>query len=256
MTTEQRIKFITAWIQQYAAQHHIDCLVVGVSGGIDSAVVSTLCAKTGLPTRAVSMPIQQSEQTHNLSVAHCEWLEDHFKNVTIQLVHLTPAFEAFQLALTGMDSELAFANSRSRLRMMTLYQIAQSRGGIVVGTGNRVEDFGVGFFTKYGDGGVDISPIADCLKTQVWDMGRELGIIEDIIQAAPTDGLWSDGRTDEDQLGMTYPELERCMLLDQAPNDAVSDLDESGRARLQRYREIRARNMHKMQPIPVCKIEQ
>lgn len=254
MNTQQRIETITAWIQQYADHHGISCLVVGVSGGIDSAVVSTLCARTGIRTVTLSMPIQQSAHTHNLSQAHCEWLRLNFQNVETHTLDLTNTFQHFQTALSQFNSELAFANSRSRMRMMTLYQTAQSLGGIVVGTGNRVEDFGVGFFTKYGDGGVDISPIADCLKTQVWDMGRELGVLEDIVSAAPTDGLWSDSRTDEDQLGMTYPELEEAMRLDAMPEQhtEILDLDQAGRDRLQRYREIRARNLHKMQPIPVC----
>jgi NAD+ synthase len=169
---------------------------------------------------------------------------------------LTPVFTAFEKKLTPFgDSELAFANSRARLRMMTLYQIAQSHGGIVVGTGNKVEDFGVGFFTKYGDGGVDISPIGDCMKTEVWDMGRELGLLKEIIDAPPTDGLWADGRNDEDQLGMTYPELEKAM--DQDTYSQLRDYATAPEKRLlKRYREIRARNLHKMEPIPVCKINQ
>ena len=162
---------------------------------------------------------------------------------------------------THADGELAFANSRARLRMMTLYQIAQSHGGIVVGTGNRVEDFGVGFFTKYGDGGVDISPIGDCMKTEVWDMGREFGLPQEIIDAAPTDGLWDDGRTDEGQLGMSYPDLERMMALDFLQRCKAVDSDMPGsaklsaddRKKLKQYQDTRARNMHKMLPIPVCK---
>jgi NAD+ synthase len=180
-------------------------------------------------------------------MAHGAWLADQFDNVIHAKRDLTPVFKQFE-KIFPEGSDLAFANSRSRLRMMCLYQIAQDHGGIVVGTGNRVEDFGVGFYTKYGDGGVDISPIGDCMKTDVWAMGRELGIYQEIIDAAPTDGLWDDGRTDEDQLGMTYAELEMMMRWDQdgqvpAPAD---------RAKLRRYREIRARNLHKMQPIPVC----
>ena len=206
---------------------------------------------------ALSMPILQSRHTHSLSQAHCEWLANKYTNVTVETRDLTPAFKSFQKALAGHDSELAFANSRSRLRMMCLYQTAQSNGGIVVGTGNRVEDFGVGFFTKYGDGGVDISPIGDCMKTEVWAMGQELGVLKDIIDAAPTDGLWNDSRTDEDQLGMTYPELEAAMLLDDLDHDAIEikSLDRSQQSRLNRYREIRARNLHKMLPIPVCLME-
>jgi NAD+ synthase len=167
---------------------------------------------------------------------------------------LTTVFSAFEKKVGPFgDSELAFANSRARLRMMTLYQIAQSHGGIVVGTGNRVEDFGVGFFTKYGDGGVDISPIGDCMKTEVWAMGQELGLLQDIINAPPTDGLWADGRNDEDQLGMTYPELEQAMLQD--TYEEIGRYATAAETKLvKRYREIRARNLHKMTPIPVCTI--
>lgn len=247
MTPKQQINHIVKWITSYATKHKIRTLVVGISGGIDSAVVSTLCARTGLTTIAVSMPIRQSKTTHRLSMAHGAWLADNFDNVLHAQRDLTATFKNFE-KLFPEGSALAFANSRSRLRMMCLYQIAQDHGGIVVGTGNRVEDFGVGFFTKYGDGGVDISPIGDCMKTDVWAMGRELGIYQEIIDAAPTDGLWDDGRTDEDQLGMTYAELEMMMQWDEAGRvPAPAD-----RAKLKRYREIRARNLHKMQPIPVC----
>jgi NAD+ synthase len=260
MTPKQRINYITRWIKSYAKGAKIDTLVVGVSGGIDSAVVSTLCARTGLYTIAVSMPIRQSEHTHNLSVRHGQWLVENFEHADHFVIDLTPAFEQFETATRVFSDELAYANSRSRLRMMTLYQLAQANNGIVVGTGNRVEDFGVGFFTKYGDGGVDISPIGDCLKTQVWDMGRELGIMQEIIDAAPTDGLWADGRTDEDQIGMTYPDLERMMALDFLKRAEIVDSNMPGsvklsaedRKKLKRYQELRTRNSHKMQPIPVC----
>ena len=253
MTSKQRIKHITKWIKNYATKNKIKTLVVGVSGGIDSAVVSTLCARTGLPTIAVTMPIKQSKHTHTLSLAHAQWLATQFDNVENYNIDLTPTFRQFEkIMVANFDNELAFANSRSRLRMMTLYQIAQASSGIVVGTGNRVEDFGVGFFTKYGDGGVDISPIGDCWKTEVWAMGHELGILTEIITAAPTDGLWADGRTDEDQLGMTYPELEIMMQMDAAGFDTAP----KDRKKMKRYQELRARNLHKMQPIPVCKIEE
>ncbi len=253
MKPQKRIQHIVKWINKYAQQNRINVLVVGVSGGIDSAVVSALCARTGLPTIAVSMPIHQSHVTHNLSLSQGTWLRENFENVQHRTVDLTPTFREFERIWNGA-SELALANSRARLRMMTLYQIAQDEGGIVVGTGNKVEDFGVGFFTKYGDGGVDISPIGDCMKTAVWDMGRELGIIEEIITAAPTDGLWADGRTDESQLGMTYPELEIMMHLDTLMDDNIERMSMSReqRAKLKRYQELRARNLHKMQPIPVC----
>jgi NAD+ synthase len=250
MKTKQQINHIVKWIKSYARKNKIDTLVVGVSGGIDSAVVSTLCARTGLYVIAVSMPIRQSEHTHDLSMRHGEWLKEQAELVDHYTIDLTPTFEQFEHATRVFSDELAYANSRARLRMATLYQLAQANNGIVVGTGNKVEDFGVGFYTKYGDGGVDISPIGDCMKTEVWDMGRELGVIQDIIDAAPTDGLWADGRTDEDQLGMTYAELECMMRLDESGQEAAP----GDRKKLRRYREIRARNLHKMQAIPVCVI--
>jgi NAD+ synthase len=255
MTPKQQINYVTKWIKNYATKHKIKTLIVGVSGGIDSAVVSTLCARTGIKTLAVCMPIYQSKHTHKLSTEHAYWLTTQFDNAENYTVDLTPTFKQFEKATgTVFDNELAYANSRSRLRMMTLYQIAQATGGIVVGTGNKVEDFGVGFFTKYGDGGVDISPIADCLKTQVWAMGRELGVMPEIVEAAPTDGLWADGRTDEDQLGMTYPELENAMKLDSVMHDNIEHMAMTAQEKkqLKRYQELRSRNLHKMQPIPVC----
>lgn len=242
---------ITAWIKNYAESAGIKSLVVGVSGGIDSAVVSTLCARTGIHTIAVALPIRQREELHNLSLDHCFWLGNKFSNVRTEIVNLTTTFDRFEEIMGNYSSELAFANSRARLRMMSLYQIAQSCNGLVVGTGNKVEDFGVGFFTKYGDGGVDISPIADLLKTEVWQLGRELGVDQRIIDAAPTDGLWEDGRVDQDQLhGLTYAELEVAMTLDET--DSVPATDAEAMA-LYQYRKIRARNLHKMLPIPVFK---
>lgn len=251
MTSKQTIKHIVKWIRDYARGAKIDTLVVGISGGIDSSVVSALCAETGLKTVVVQMPIRQNRRLNNRSTLQAEWLlEKYPNNVTHMSMDLTSVFSAFEKKLTPFgDSELGFANSRARLRMMTLYQIAQSHAGIVVGTGNRVEDFGVGFFTKYGDGGVDISPIGDCMKTAVWDMGRELGIPPEIIDAEPTDGLWTDGRTDQDQLGMSYAELELAMT--QAETNSGVD-DKKQKQNLRRYRDIRAQNLHKMTPIPVC----
>jgi NAD+ synthase len=261
MTSKQRIRHITKWIRQYATKNKISTLVVGISGGIDSSVVSALCAETGLDTIVVQMPIRQNRKLDNRSSMQAGWLLERYKNVTHMSMDLTPVFTAFEKKVDPFCGEidaskvnLAFANSRARLRMMTLYQIAQSHMGIVVGTGNKVEDFGVGFFTKYGDGGVDISPIGDCMKTQVWDMARELGIEKEIIDAPPTDGLWADGRTDEGQLGMTYPELELAMR-----QDTYSELElyatTAEKKKLKQYREIRARNLHKMNPIPVCKFD-
>ena len=214
-------------------------VVLGLSGGIDSAVTSTLCAKTGLKTIAVSMPIKQNQSQHELSLRHLKWLDDSFDNVEIMTIELDEVFKSFELRMTNFNNKLAFANSRSRLRMVTLYQIAQSNKGIVVGTGNKVEDFGVGFYTKYGDGGVDISPIADCTKTDVWNMGKSLGIMNEIIEAAPTDGLWDDSRNDESQLGLTYEQIEEAM-------------NNSNSKYYDKYLKIREPNLHKMKPIPVC----
>lgn len=270
LTPQQRINHIVKWLKGYARSAKIDTFVVGISGGIDSSVVSALCARTGVDTIVVQMPIRQNKKLDNRSSMQATWLLENFKqNVTHISMDLTSVFAAFEKKVepfcnieddTHDTYRLASANSRARLRMMTLYQIAQCHGGIVVGTGNKVEDFGVGFFTKYGDGGVDISPIGDCLKTEVWDMGRELGIPQEIIDAPPTDGLWADDRTDEDQLGMTYPELERMMAIDFLKSAKAVDSDMPGstklsaddRRNLRRYQELRSRNMHKMLPIPVC----
>ena len=241
MNSDKKITYISNWIKDYALSLPFNppSLIIGVSGGIDSAVTSTLCAKTGLKTIAVSMPIKQNQSQHDLSLRHLKWLEDSFDNVEIMTIELDEVFKSFELRMTNFNNALAFANSRSRLRMVTLYQIAQSNKGIVVGTGNKVEDFGVGFYTKYGDGGVDISPIADCTKTDVWNMGKSLGIMNEIIEAAPTDGLWDDSRNDESQLGLTYEQIEEAM------NNSNSKYHD-------KYLEIREPNLHKMRPIPVC----
>lgn len=263
MTPKQKINHIVKWIKSYAKSARIDTLVVGISGGIDSSVVSALCASTGLKTIVVQMPIRQNRKLDNRSSMQASWLLERYKNVTHMSMDLTPIFTTFEKKLEPVcrdstDITLAFANSRARLRMMTLYQIAQSHGGIVVGTGNRVEDFGVGFFTKYGDGGVDISPIGDCMKTAVWDMGREFGLPQEIIDAEPTDGLWDDGRTDEGQLGMSYPDLENAMRLDQWEREeshlteGLLTMSKTEKAQLKQYQKIRSRNLHKMLPIPVC----
>jgi len=216
-------------------------LVIGISGGIDSSVSSTLSAMTGIKTIVLSMPIKQKSSQHDLSLKHQEWLIKNFKNVESHTLNLDKLFEAFENTLSNFDSEHGMANSRARIRMTTLYQVAAANKGIVVGTGNKVEDFGVGFYTKYGDGGVDISPIADCNKSEVWEIGKSLNILQEIIEAAPTDGLWDDGRTDEGQLGLKYEELEEAM------NNANS-------INREKYEKIRKMNLHKMEPIPVCKI--
>ena len=242
MNVEKRANIIKNWIDDYCNNTSFDpkVLVVGVSGGIDSSVVSTLCALTGRKTIILSMPIKQIKSQHDLSIKHANWLKSKFTNVKHKFIELEKIFNSFEETLSEFNSEHAFANSRARLRMATLYQVAAANNGIVVGTGNKVEDFGVGFYTKYGDGGVDISPIADCTKTQVWELGKYLGISNEIIEAEPTDGLWNDGRNDTDQLGMTYQELEKAMLDVNDPNH-------------EKYLKIRKKNIHKMNPIPVCK---
>ena len=239
----EKAKFISNWIKNYTEimPSKAESLVIGISGGIDSSVSSTLSAMTGLKTIVLSMPIKQKSSQHDLSLKHQEWLVKNFNNVEAQTINLDKLFETFENTLSSFDSELGLANSRARLRMTTLYQVAAANKGIVVGTGNKVEDFGVGFYTKYGDGGVDISPIADCNKTEVWEMGKELDILKEIIEAAPTDGLWDDGRTDEGQLGLKYKELE----------EAMKNINSINR---EKYEKIRKTNLHKMQPIPVCKI--
>jgi NAD+ synthase len=244
MTAADRIQFIKNWIKNYcnSMEKKPDSLIVGVSGGIDSAVVSTISAMTGMKVKALSMPIRQLKFQDDLSRAHLKWLKSKFSNVDEVIINLDEVFNSFEKSLGQFNNEHAFANSKARLRMATLYQVAGANNGIVVGTGNKVEDFGVGFYTKYGDGGVDISPIADCLKSQVWEMGKELKILEDIINAAPTDGLWTDGRTDERQLGMSYDDLEKAMLNSKDKN-------------YEKYLKIRKRNLHKMNLIPICKFE-
>ena len=243
MKASEKVNFISKWIKDYVDNmpSKAQSLVIGISGGIDSSVSSTLSAMTGLKTIVLSMPIKQKSHQHDLSLKHQDWLVNKFKNVEAHTIDLDELFSAFSSSLAKFDNEHGMANSRARLRMTTLYQVAAANKGIVVGTGNKVEDFGVGFYTKYGDGGVDISPIADCNKTEVWEIGKELGILNEIIEAAPTDGLWDDGRTDEGQLGLKYHELE----------EAMNNPNSSNRAK---YETIRKQNLHKMEPIPVCKI--
>ena len=243
MDAKNKVNFIKDWIQDYVEKMPMkaESLVIGISGGIDSSVSSTLCALTGMKTIVLSMPIKQKNEQHDLSLKHQEWLKNNFNNVEAHTIELDNLFGAFKNSLSKFDNEHGMANTRARLRMTTLYQVAAANKGIVVGTGNKVEDFGVGFYTKYGDGGVDISPIADCNKTDVWELGKELKILKEIIDAPPTDGLWDDGRTDEGQLGLSYKELEEAMNNKNSPNR-------------QKYLKIREANLHKMDPIPVCKI--
>ena len=244
MQASERINYIRKWILDYCKSmpKEAETLVVGISGGIDSSVTSTICALTGKKTIVLSMPINQIKEQQDLSLKHQDWLKSKFKNVEGHLITLDNVFQSFKVSLSEFNNEHGLANSRARLRMATLYQVAASNNGIVVGTGNKVEDFGVGFYTKYGDGGVDISPIADCTKSQVWEMGKNLEILKDIIEAQPTDGLWDDGRTDVNQLGMSYKELEEAM------KDTLNKNHK-------KYLEIRKRNLHKMNSIPVCKMK-
>ena len=245
MEVKKRAEIIQKWIDDYcvSASFEPKSLVVGVSGGIDSSVVSTLCALTGRKTIILSMPIRQKKIQHELSVEHGEWLIKKFNNVKSSTINLENIFNEFKKSMNEFNNEHGFANSRARLRMTTLYQVAAANSGIVVGTGNKIEDFGVGFYTKYGDGGVDISPIADCTKTQVWELGKYLGIDNKIIEAEPTDGLWDDARTDIEQLGMSYQDLEKAMIDNKDPN-------------YKKYLEVRKKNLHKMNPIPVCKFDE
>jgi NAD+ synthase len=253
---ENLSKEIQLWITNYVKENNLSELIVGVSGGIDSAVVSTLCAETGLPTIIVGMPIYSNEKNTKLSIKQIEFLSTKYKkNVSGYHVDLTKTFQEFQshpLFKNRFNSELGFANTKSRLRMITLYQIAASVNGIVVGTGNKVEDFGVGFYTKYGDGGVDISPIADLYKTEVRELGRYLGVPQEIIDAEPTDGLWEDDRTDEDQIGATYKELEWVM------EHGLNKLSYSNKEYkvIEKYLNFNNKNKHKMVSIPIFNLKE
>ena len=239
---------IVGWLKDYAVTNNVKSLVIGVSGGIDSAVSSTLAAKTGLPTYVLSMPLHSNVDSDRLSDDYCKKLEEEYDNVTRIRVELSSVYEKFIHSVNWWtdsqeytNNNHANANTKSRLRMVTLYQIAGTVGGIVVGTGNKVEDYGVGFYTKYGDGGVDIAPIADLYKTEVWELGKFMGVDPRIVEAKPTDGLWDDGRTDEDQLGATYSELEEAM--ETGKGTGLKVLEEYARM-----------NSHKMNPIPTFKL--
>ncbi len=243
---------IQAWLSAYLASSGLSGFVVGISGGIDSALVSKLCALTGQKTLLLTLPIRQTHAEYSRALKHMDALKKEFPNVQTLEVDLTDTFEVFEKAMPFdlKKNHLSMANSRSRLRMTTLYAVAQANGCIVAGTGNKVEDFGIGFYTKYGDGGVDISPIADLFKTQVMELAKYLEVIPEILEAKPTDGLFDDGRSDEDQIGASYPELEWAMEFKG---------DESGLTQRQRdvlaiYRRLNKINQHKMQPIPVCLI--
>lgn len=247
---DQLSDYISEWLAAYCKNAKQEGYVIGISGGVDSALCSTLCAKTGLKTLLVSMPIHQQPDQLKRAHQHIAWLSATFTNVSSLEVDLTDSFESFRSTLPTQVSthELSMANTRSRLRMTSLYAIAQANACLVAGTGNKIEDFGVGFYTKYGDGGVDVSPIADLTKSEVWALAKHLDVSEEITKAKPTDGLWGLDRTDEDQLGASYPELEWAM--EYKGNE--TDLSERQREVLAIYRRFNAANQHKMQPIPVC----
>ena len=245
-------KDISAWIRNYAKQNNLKTLVVGVSGGVDSAVTSTLCAMTGMPVVAVNLPLHSRDNNTNMSNSHLLWLAKNYHNVRTNIINMDKVYDSFKKSLSNFENDLGYANSKSRLRMVALYQIAAATGGIVVGTGNKVEDFGVGFFTKYGDGGVDISPIADLTKTQVRQLAIDLKISNQIIDAPPTDGLWEDSRTDEQQIGASYEELEWAMKY--IEENQVYSLTNRQKEVIIIYNKFNKANAHKMKSIPVFKV--
>ncbi|MDX5583375.1 MAG: NAD(+) synthase [Aureibaculum sp.] len=257
MQTEKVTNHIVSWLKDYAVKAGIKGFVVGVSGGIDSALASTLCAKTGMPTLCLEMPIHQAESQVSRALNHVGWLKDNFNNVSMTRINLTLVFDSLVSALPKVDDKeklfMSLANTRARLRMTSLYYFAALNGYLVVGTGNKVEDFGVGFFTKYGDGGVDLSPIADLMKSEVYELSDYLGINEAIMKAAPTDGLWGDSRTDEDQIGASYDELEWAMLMVEE-GKTISDFESREKRVMEIYTQRNRANKHKMEPIPVCEI--
>lgn len=254
MNTDAVIEHITQWLSAYIENSPCAGFVIGISGGIDSAVSSTLAARTGFPLLCVEMPIHQHHSQVSRAREHIEFLQANYPNVSSVEVELTQTYETFRSALPalkeGQDEQMALVNTRARIRMSTLYYFAALHGALVVGTGNKVEDFGIGFYTKYGDGGVDLSPIADLMKTEVYALGAQLGVNDAILQAAPTDGLWGDDRSDEDQIGASYPELEWAMEF--VGDEAV--LTERQTEVLAIYRRMNRANQHKMEPIPICEI--
>ena len=257
MQTEKVVDYIVNWLKDYATNAGMKGFVIGVSGGIDSAVTSTLCAKTGLPLLCLEMPIHQAPSQVSRAMNHIDWLKSNFNKVSMTQVNLTPVFDSLIDALPDVDNEeerfMSLANTRARLRMTTLYYFAALEKFLVAGTGNKVEDFGVGFYTKYGDGGVDLSPIADLLKTEVYTIAKYLGINKEIIDAPPTDGLWGDDRTDEDQIGASYPELEWAMKMDDEGKTA-HDFSDREQKVFKIYKRFNTANKHKMIPIPICEI--
>lgn len=250
MKTKEVAQHITAWLSEYCDKAGLSGFIIGISGGVDSALTSTLCAMTGKKVIVVSMPIRQTSQEYSRAKNHIEDLRSRFDNVEQTEIDLTSTFSEFEKNMPfDIDANhLSMANSRARLRMTTLYALGQAHGLLVAGTGNKVEDFGIGFFTKYGDGGVDLSPIADLTKTDVWAISKELGVIDEIVNAKPTDGLWEDGRSDEDQIGASYPELEWAMEYD----GSTEELSSRQKEVLDIYSRLNRINKHKIEPIPVC----
>jgi NAD+ synthase len=254
MKNKEVVEHIVAWLKHYSDQSNTKGFVIGISGGIDSAVTSTLCAMTGKELICLNMPIHQHKAEYDRGHEHIDWLKKKFPKVTSHEVELTKTFQSFGEALpTDVQDWLTMANSRSRLRMMTLYAFACHHKLLVAGTGNKVEDFGIGFFTKYGDGGVDLSPIADLMKSDVYKIAKELGVPDSIQKAKPTDGLFHDSRSDEDQIGASYDELEWAMKFIANPHD-FSLLNERQKIVLDIYTRMNKANQHKMNPIPVCVI--
>ena len=254
MHTQAVIDHIGNWLTRYLDQSGLTGFVVGVSGGIDSAVTSTLCAMTGKPVKALNMPILQAADQADRSANHIKWLEGRYANVDGVTVDLTAVFQSLQDVLPDpIQDDLSMANSRSRLRMVTLYTFSTHHRMLVAGTGNKVEDFGVGFYTKYGDGGVDLAPIADLMKSQVYALAKAMGINDEIQEAPPTDGLWTDNRSDESQIGASYDELEWAMVFEAGRGDEQA-LDARQREVLAIFRKFNRMNRHKMLPIPVCTI--
>lgn len=257
MHTEKVVDYIVNWLKEYATKAGVNGFVIGVSGGIDSAVTSTLCAKTGLNLLCIEMPIHQAASHVTRAQEHIKQLSARFDNVSDTRTNLTPVFEAFknEVFFDGDQAiiDMALANTRARLRMTTLYYYAGLYKLLVAGTGNKVEDFGVGFYTKYGDGGVDLSPIADLLKSEVYELGQFLKVPESIMKAAPSDGLFGDTRSDEDQIGASYPELEWAMKMDEQ-NKSAEDFTNREKEVFKTYKRFNNANKHKMIPIPICEI--
>lgn len=253
MNLEHKKNKIVNWLLQYSNNTKNKGFVIGVSGGVDSALTSTLCALTGLSVVVVGLPIHQEAKQLSRSEKHMQWLCDNFKNVKKNIIDLTETFETFKKSCPGL-SELALANTRSRLRMSALYSIANTNNMLVVGTGNKVEDYGIGFFTKYGDGGVDISPIADLMKSEVRQMAKELNIMEEIVNAIPTDGLWGDDRSDEDQIGATYDELEWALKYYDFYDSRKKELSDREKEVLKIYLNRHTINKHKLETPPICKL--